>query len=163
MKMYFTTDGSVDEQLQQVCPFGQLHHFKRNDGSEFTMRKYVGCGGCAQCLYCYGKGHQNYYKNSFVLIPQVFETNHFSYEAGEKYKSDLGLKQFKAIQKNDYIKCALCYTEEYRKKCISLKIKIWWWHKVGIHINDIRSEIECKYYNIKFKVNDCFNKWFKRV
>ena len=55
MKMYFTTDGSVDEQLQQVCPFGQLHHFKRDDGSEFTMQ--ICWVWCAQCPYCYGKGH----------------------------------------------------------------------------------------------------------
>ena len=36
MKIYYTTDSSVDETLQQYCPFGEEHHFKREDGSEFT-------------------------------------------------------------------------------------------------------------------------------
>ena len=53
MKIYYTTDGSVDETLQQYCPFGEEHHFKREDGSEFTIPKSVGCLGCAKCPYCY--------------------------------------------------------------------------------------------------------------
>ena len=47
MKIYYTTDGSVDETLQQYCPFGEEHHFKHEDGSELIMPKMVGCLGCA--------------------------------------------------------------------------------------------------------------------
>ena len=40
MKIYYTTDGTIDDNLQQVCPFGELHHFTNDDGSEYTMIKY---------------------------------------------------------------------------------------------------------------------------
>ena len=161
MKIFYTTDGSIDQQLQQVCPFGELHHFKRDDGSEFTIKKYVGCGGCEKCQYCYGAGSRVPYGpklSSFSLIPKVFSLNPYNYEEDEKEKSKLGLKQFEFISDNDYIRCAKCYTNINN----ILKFKIWWWHHIGIKFRDIQYFVNKKFWDFKFKVDDIFYKWFKK-
>lgn len=160
MKIFYTTDGIVDEELQQVCPFGMLHYFKRDDGSEFTMPKYVGCGGCAECPYCYGRGFEGYYGNSeFVFIPkQTKPTDDFNYERNEKLKIELGLKQFNMINGKQYVRCSKVYTPEYYNKSKSLKFKVWWWHNVGIKLEHIRYKIDKLYYDTKFKIKDFFRK-----
>lgn len=166
MKLYFTTDGSIDQELEQVCPFGELHHFKRDDGSEFTMNKYVGCGGCLECPYCYGAGFWGPYGNKpnrWVLVPQKFTPNSYNYEENEKRKLELGLKQFRIIPNSDYIKCARAFSEDFRNKSKKLKFKIWWWHHIGIKIRDFRVfSLKC-YFDLKFKIYDLSYKWFKRV
>lgn len=161
MKIYYTTDRTIDDNLQQVCPFGELHHFNRTDGSEITIPKYVGCGGCENCKYCYGRGFHGYYHNSeFIIIPKNFESDDLNYERNERKKIELGIKQFNVVQKNDYIYCAKCYTDKFREKNKMLKFKIWWWHHVGIKIDRLKYNID-KFYS-KFNTEILFSKLKKK-
>jgi hypothetical protein len=139
MKIFYTTDGSVDDQLEQICPFGELHHFKRKDGTEYTMPKSVGCGGCTECPYCYGRGFQGCYGSGgqWVLIPKHYPYSEWNYEDDEQKKLELGMKQFRVISENDYILCAKCFNDDFRKKNLELKFKIWWWHHIGTHIDHL--------------------------
>ena len=165
MKIYYTTDGTIDDNLQQVCPFGELHHFTRADGSEYTMIKYVGCGGCVDCKYCYGKGFTGYYgnKSEWMMIPKkIIPDYEWNYDESEKKKIELGSKQFSVITENDYICCAKCYNDEFREKNKKLKFKIWWWHHVGIKIDHLHYNVDKFYCDKRYKIERFFRKIFKR-
>lgn len=145
MKIYYSTDGSVDDNLEQVCPFGELHHFKREDGSEYTIPKRIGCGGCVTCKHCYGAGI-NYYQGGIrakdmILVPR-------NIDASEDERVEMKFAQFFPISKGDYVKCSLCFTEKYRNRT-ALKLKIWWWHHIGYHFKILK----CKFTE---KINKIF-------
>ena len=83
MKIYYTTDGSIDDNLEQVCPYGEEHHFTRFDGTEFTMPKDVGCGGCRECPYCYGAGLNHPYgahPKTWVMMPRSLQFENMSFD-----------------------------------------------------------------------------------
>ena len=166
MKIYFTTDNSVDGSLEQVCPFGELIHFKRKDGTEWTMPKNVGSNSCTNCPYCYGEGFQGFYgpnSKSWMMIPKSLSFDGLNYEEKEQEKLKLGRKQFRIVSEKDYIQCARHLDEKLINKNKKLKFKLWWWHHIGIKVNSYRYKIEKVYWDLRFKINDCFNKWFKRV
>lgn len=166
MKIFFTDDKSVDENLEQVCPFGELHHFHRNDGSEFTMPKYVGCGGCLECKYCYGSGFRGYYhtKGKHVLTPVTKHSDSWSddYDVEERKKQALGLDQFRMLDDQQYIMCAKCFDDKWVEEHFSIRFKIWWWHHVGNKWDDIRYNLD-KFraqfpYKAKAWIRKIFNK-----
>jgi hypothetical protein len=165
MKIYYTTDGSVDETLQQYCPFGEEHHFEREDGSEFTMPKSVGCIGCSECPYCYGRGYHGYLGagRPWMLVPIVFKKDGWDYdESTDERQLRMGTRQFRVVPESSYIKCAKCYDDEELKKNLRLKIKMWTWHHIGIRIQDARYALSKFYWRTKFKIEDFVHKYFKR-
>ena len=147
MKIYYSTDGSVDDNLEQVCPFGEKHHFKREDGSEYELPKYVGCGGCVSCKHCYGAGFHPYYgckADKMALVPRnIFAT--------EEQKEFINFEQFYPICEDNYVRCSLCFTEAYRNKPL-LRFRRWWWHCVGNKWNNFRCDV-------LYKWNELKNKW----
>lgn len=159
MRIYFTTDGSIDQELQQVCPYGQVHHFTRFDGTEYTTPMNVGCGGCRECPYCYGMGFSGPYgthPKTWVMMPKFIEFPNMGYEEVEQAKVELGTKQFRTVSLNDYVKCAHCYREEFRNKSKKLKFKIWWWHHCGIKLDELHYFLYKHYLDIKFKIMEPF-------
>ena len=104
MKIFYRTDSTIDENLLTKCPFGEEHHFKRDDGSEFTMIKYVGCRGCVKCKHCYGTSTD---KPDYAL---------FSDNNGKL-----------TLIPELYIKCMKCYT----KPTIWMKIQRFFYHACG--------------------------------
>ena len=164
MKIYFTTDGSVDETLQQFCPFDEEHHFKRDDGSEFTMPKNVGCGGCAECKYCYGRGYSGYLGNGrpWMLVPIKFRSDGWDYdESADERQRKLGMEQFRIVSESSYIKCARCYEDSELRRFKKIWFKMWWWHHVGLRLQNVRYSLSTFYYKKKFKVEDFFRKCFQ--
>ena len=147
MKLYYTTDGSVDENLEQVCPFGQKQEVARlNDCSYFTS-KMVGSGACIKCPYCYGAGYRHPAGSppkSWVLVPALPKSNPYNPDWNQELqiKEKLGLKQFRLISDKDYVKCSKCYTKEHQKKSKMLKFKIWFWHNVGTKLQYWRYRLE---------------------
>lgn len=149
MKIFYTTDNSIDEQLEQICPFKQEHHFHRDDGTEFTMPIRVGCVDCEKCSFCYGAGFHRPYgdkPSKWILIPKTFLSNSCNYEQQEKHALELGLKQFRAISCNNYIKCAKVYSNIPNK----IKFKIWWWHNIGISIREIKYKLFRLYIKLRY-------------
>ena len=150
MKIYYTTDNSIDEQLQQICPFKQEHHFHRDDDTEFTMAINVGCLGCQKCPFCYGAGFHRPYgdkPSKWILIPKFFLSNSYNYEKEEKHALELGLKQFRAISCNNYIKCAKVYKNIPSK----IKFKIWWWHNIGTNIQEVKYKLFRLYFHLRYR------------
>ena len=165
MKIYYITDGTIDSHLQQVCPFGELHHLTRDDWNECTMIKYVGSRSCVYCKYCYGRGFKGYYGNKLelMMIPKkTIPDDELNYDEAEKKKIELGIKQFSVITENDYICCAKCYRDEFREKNKKLKFKIWWWHNVGIKIDHLHYNIDKFYCDKRYEIERFFRKIFKR-
>ena len=160
MKLFYTVDSSVDENLMQVCPFNEQHHFTRSDGTSWKQSKFVGCGGCLLCPYCYGAEFPKKFPN-YVLVPKdnlplekfdAFTNTMASYERACNEQTEMGIKQFKMIQ-NTYVKCAKCYTDEYRNK-FSIKLKIWIWHNVLYHLRNAILNINSKISHIEFKISE---------
>ena len=154
MKIFFSTDNSVEQNLMQYCPFGEQHNFMldhENDKS-IIMTKCVGCAGCAECPFCYGKGYSGYMSNkgSTILIPNNVNRNSYLYDDGYDDNRQTGLKQFALISDRDYVKCAKAYTDEYRLTSKWLKFRIWWWHHIGINIHNLRWNMERLYYKCKW-------------
>ena len=165
MKIYYTErKEGIDGELEQVCPFGEKHHHKRNDGSEYTTPKYVGSLGCFKCPYCYGAGFTGYLGlpslKNIMFIPVKFG----EYDECEHLDKQTGLKQYRCISKSDYVKCSLLFSDNYRNRK-KTKFKIWWWHKFGLKIDhfaykldklrlDVLYKINRKIENIKFNRNE---------
>ena len=150
MKIFYTIDNSIDEELQQICPFKQEHHFHKLDGSEFTIPIKVGSLGCEKCPFCYGAGFHEPYgdkPSKWILIPQNFLSNSYDYEQEEEHALELGLKQFRSISCNNYIKCAKVYKNIPNK----IKFKIWWWHNIGTNIQDIKYKLFRLYIKLRYR------------
>ena len=161
MRIYFTTDGSVDQELEQICPYGEMHHFKRNDGTDWTLPKNVGCGGCRECPYCYGAGFSGPYgtdPKKWVMIPRSIKFPNMNYDEVEQAKLELGAGQFRTVSLNDYVKCAKVYREEFRNKSKKLKFKIWLWHHVGIKLDEVNYVLYKHYLDRKFAIQGFFRK-----
>ncbi len=145
MKIFYTSDNSVDNELEQVCPFGEKHHFERKDGSVSTPIIRVGCNGCMNCKFCYGAGRSGYYGSSgnLLLVPAHFMNNEsLNYEMEESIAEKLKLKQFRFIFESDYIMCSKCFNENFRNSSKKLKFKIWWWHHIGMRFDHFISILE---------------------
>lgn len=158
MKIFFSTDNSVEQNLMQYCPFGEQHNFTSDheNDKKNNMTKRVGCVGCAECPFCYGMGYSGYMSNkgSTVLIPNNANRNSYLYDDCCNDDMQTGLKQFAYISESDYIKCAKVYTNEYRLTSRWLKFKIWWWHHIGINIHKLCWNIERLYYTYKWKLEE---------
>lgn len=108
MKIYYTTDGTIDDNLEQLCPFKEKHNF---EGYKENPIKYVGCVGCHECKYCYGgKWHGKY-----GLLP---------------YSKDN--KQFMLIPIR-YVKCSLCFNEKTRNSKF-MRLRCWIWRNFAYPI-----------------------------
>ena len=55
-----------------------------------------------------------------------------------------------------------CYDDEELTKNLRLKFKMWYWHHIGIHIQDARYALSKFYWKRKFKINYFVHKYFKR-
>lgn len=134
MKIYYTIDEPIDGNCKEKCPFGEKHHFTRDDGTSFTIDKKVGCTGCLECRYCYGSSKNVQFNQNKILIP------------------NLGIHEqtFSLIPEN-YVKCAHCYSEKYQKKPF-LKLKIWWWHLLGFKIQSLFDSCHDKYFHFKYRM-----------
>ena len=162
MKIYYTTDGSIDENLEQVCPHGEKHIFKRDDGSTFTMNKMVGSGGCESCQFCYGAGfgyapYGMAKPKDWVLIPCVpYEDQSrdgygFPIRKSDEEKAALGMKQFVCTADFRYVKCAKCFTDEKRNS-FKIRFKIWMWHHITKNVYDIIYHLMDKLDDYKYKL-----------
>lgn len=162
MKIYYTTDGSIDENLEQVCPHGEKHIFEREDGSTFTMNKMVGSGGCESCPFCYGAGfgYAPYGVVKFkywMLIPCVPNVDQsrdgygFPIRKSEEEKAALGMKQFVCTADFHYVKCAKCFTDEKRNS-FKIRFKIWMWHHITRNVYDIIYHLMGKWYEYKYNL-----------
>ena len=149
MKIFYTTNDSIKEELQQICPFQQESNFNRDDDNKFTTPRRVGSLACEKCPFCYGAGFHKPYgdkPSKWILIPRTFLYNFYNYEEEEKHALKLGLKQFRAISCNNYIKCAKVHNNMSNK----IKFKIWWWHNIGKNIQKIKYKLFKLYFHLRY-------------
>ena len=163
MKIYYTTDGSIDENLEQVCPHGEKHIFKREDGSTFTMNKMVGSNGCESCPFCYGAGfgYAPYgvaKPKHWILIPCILDGDQrahdgygFTSRKTDEEKAKLGMGQFYSTADFRYVKCAKCFTDE-KRNLFKIRFKIWMWHHITKNVYGIIYHLMDKLDDYKYKL-----------
>lgn len=156
MKVFYTTDRTFDENLEQVCPF----HDKDSGKSPI----YVGSLACANCPYCYGSGFNTApygiipLKN-MALIPKYRRdkdineklSSYINYEKSEQEKIELGQKQFFSISDLDYILCSRFFSEKHQKS-LEIRYKTWFYHNITVYVEKAIKKIREKILDIKVKI-----------
>ena len=156
MKVFYTTDRTFYENLEQVCPF----HDKDSGKSPI----YVGSVACAKCPYCYGSSFNTapygiILLKNMVLIPKYRGDkdinnewgSYNNYKKSEQEKIELGQKQFFAISDLDYILCARFFSEKHQKS-FEIRYKTWFYHNIIVNVEKAIKKLREKILDIKVKI-----------
>ena len=156
MKVFYTTDRTFDENLEQVCPF----HDKDSGKSPI----YVGSVTCSNCKHCYGASFDTSpygFKpiKNYVMMPKYRRDKDIDEQCGdyhnfartENEKIELGKNQFFVISELNYIKCARFLPENIQKS-FKIKFKIWFYHNITVYVEKAIKKLREKILDIKVKI-----------
>ena len=145
MKIFFTsTVHGIDRDLDQVCPF----HTKIKDRKHPYL---VGSVACANCPYCYGYGQHPNSLHNLAIVPaySIYDKDHR--EKTDSEISEEGLKPYKFISEENYVKCMLAYSEK-GQKMFKNRFKLWWWKHIGERLSNLRCYIIDGFVELKIKI-----------
>lgn len=144
MKIFFTTTlHGIDSDLDQVCPF----HSKIKDREHPFL---VGSNACVKCPYCYGYGqHPNpWHKLAFVPFYSIYSNENEN--RSESEIAEEGLKNYKCISEDNYIKCMMAFSNQ-GQKMFRNRFKLWWWKHIGERLSNAKCYIIDAWINLKVK------------